>query len=297
MSSYGFTFEALYRLDVNELADIARLIKGEKYYLSPNKQVLIRGIIIPFLREAGKAPAEAAKDEVMRLALIRVAKLLKVSCESWEAAEQAWLVKQIKQQWYDRFRRKLEELTPQQKEAVFKAAEAELKRRAAGMGISFIPAAGVVVGEMSGFGIYMVTTTGLSALSSALGVTFSWGVYQGATTLLGIALGPVGWALAGTGVLVAGIGLLSSWLNGNDPKLQVVVLSIIIALGDSPYDWFGLPETASFDEIKTAYRAMMKTLHPDVTQNNLPDWVKQRFNEWLLLTQENYQKIKKDREE
>ncbi len=40
MSVFGFTFKALYRLEVDELWDIARLIKGENHYLPKNKDVL-----------------------------------------------------------------------------------------------------------------------------------------------------------------------------------------------------------------------------------------------------------------
>ena len=61
MSVFGFTFKALYRLEVDELWDIARLIKSENYYLPKNKDVLIRGVIIPFLREVSKAPKDVDK--------------------------------------------------------------------------------------------------------------------------------------------------------------------------------------------------------------------------------------------
>ncbi|MCL4298464.1 MAG: J domain-containing protein [Anaerolineae bacterium] len=74
---------------------------------------------------------------------------------------------------------------------------------------------------------------------------------------------------------------------------MVVVLAIIIAIGDNPYDWFGLPETASVEEVKQAYRAMMKAFHPDHLPDHLPEWVKHRLNELLLQTQENYEEIKK----
>ena len=67
---------------------------------------------------------------------------------------------------------------------------------------------------------------------------------------------------------------------------------MIIGIGDNPYEWFGLQETASLTEVKHAYRAMMKTFHPDLLQENLPEWVKHHFNELLLQTYENYELIK-----
>ncbi len=293
MSVFSFTFKALYRLDVEELWDIARLIKGEQHYLPQNKEVLIRGVIIPFLREVSRAPAEATKDQVMRAALVKVAQNLGVKYEDWEAVSNTLLMQRVRKVWQDAFRQRLEALSETDLQAILKQAEENLKKRAQQMGLSFIPAAGVVAGELSGFGIYIATTTGLGAISSAIGVTFPWAVYQGATTLLGVMLGPIGWVLVGTGVVATGLTLVNQWLKRHDQKLMVVVLAIIIAIGDNPYDWFGLPETASVEEVKQAYRAMMKAFHPDHLPDHLPEWVKHRLNELLLQTQENYEEIKK----
>jgi DnaJ-class molecular chaperone len=106
-------------------------------------------------------------------------------------------------------------------------------------------------------------------------------------------LGPIGWSLAGAGVVAGGIGFLNQWFKRNDRKLTTVAIAIIIAIGDNPYEWFGFQDTASLVEVKQAYRAMMKTLHPDLLQKYLPEWVKHHFNELLLKTQESYEQIKK----
>ena len=66
-----------------------------------------------------------------------------------------------------------------------------------------------------------------------------------------------------------------------------------MAIGDDPYEWFGFEDTAPYAEVSQTYRAMMETFHPDLLPKNLPDWVKQRFNEFLLKTQENYEQIRK----
>jgi DnaJ-domain-containing protein 1 len=204
-----------------------------------------------------------------------------------------WLIHQIRRKWSDAFRKRLENLDEDELQSILKQADENLKKRAQQMGIGFIPAAGVVAGELSGFGIYLATTTGLGAISSAIGVTFPWAVYQGATTVLGVMLGPIGWALAGAGVVAGGIVFLSQWFKQNDKKLTTVVIAIIIAIGDNPYEWFGLEETAPFTEVKQAYRAMMKTFHPDMLSKHLPDWVKHHFNKLLLQTEENYERIRK----
>ena len=158
------------------------------------------------------------------------------------------------------------------------------------MGISFIPGASVVAGELSGFGIYLATTTGLGAISSAIGVTFPWAMYQGAISILWVMLGPIGWAIAGVGAVAGvagGIAFLSQLLKRNDQKLTTVVIAIILKIGDNPYEWFGFEATVPLTEVQQAYRAMMKTFHPDVLPKHLPDWLKHRFNELLLQTQEN----------
>ena len=293
MSVFSFTLKSLYLLEVDELWDIAHLIKGENHYLPKNKDVLIRGVIIPFLREVSKAPKDVDKEQVMRSSLVQAAKILSIECSNWDTASSTWLARQIRQKWSEAFSKRLENLSEDELQSVLNQADENLKKRAQQMGIGFIPAAGVVAGELSGFGIYLATTTGLGAISSAIGVTFPWAVFQGATTALGVMLGPIGWAIAGAGVVAGGIVFVNQWLKRNDPKITTVVIAIIIAIGDNPYDWFGLEETAPFTEVRQAYRAMMKTFHPDLLPKHLPDWVKHRFNELLLQTQENYEQIRK----
>ena len=298
MEAFGFTFRALYEREVDELYDIAHLIKGVNHYLPKNKDVLIRGVIIPFLRETSKAPKDADKKQVMRAALVKVAQILSIEYENWETVSDAWLVRQIRQRWGEEFRKHLESLDEEELEPILRQADENLKKRAQQMGISFIPAAGIVAGELSGFGIYLATTTGLGAISSAIGVTFPWAVYQGATTLLGFLLGPIGWTLAGTTAVVGGVAFLNQWFNKRkDHEMATVVIAIIIAIGENPYEWFGFQETASLTDVKQANRAMMKTFHPDLLQKHLPEWVKHRFNELLLQTKENYEQIKKHQSE
>lgn len=297
MSAFGFTFQALYRLKVDELRDLARLIKGETFFPPRTKEVLIRGIIIPFLRETGKAPKNASKDEAMRAALVRAAKGLNIPCDDWEAADAAWIMRQVKRQWKDVFRKRFQDLDENDREAILEKADEELKKRAQRMGLGLLPAAGIVAGELSGFGIYLATTSGLGAISTAIGITFPWAVYQGATTVLGVALGPIGWALAGAGVVAGGAAFLAQWFKRREEKLKTVVIAIIQAIGDNPYEWFGLTETVSIKTVKSAYRALMKTFHPDVIEGGLPEWVKHRFNELLLQTQENHERIQSHKEE
>lgn len=293
MGSFGFTCEALYDLEVDELLDISQLIKGENHYLPKNKDVLIRGVIFPFLREVSKPPKDADKEQVIRSSLVKAAKILSIESENWESVSNTRLISQIRHKWSEAFRRHLENLDDGELQSILNQADKNLKERAAQMGVGLLPAAGVVAGELSGFGIYLATTTGLSAISSAIGVTFPWAVYQGATTVLGVILGPIGWVIAGAGAVAGGAVYLNQFFKRNDSKLVTVVVAIILAIGDNPYQWFGFEDTAPFTAVKQAYRAMMKTFHPDLLPKDLPDWVKNRFNEFLLQTQENYERIEK----
>ena len=91
--------------------------------------------------------------------------------------------------------------------------------------------------------------------------------------------------------------LLSQLLKRNDQKLTTVVIAIIIAIGENPYEWFGFDETASFTEVRQTFRAMMKTFHPDLLPKHLPDWLNHRFNEFLLQTLDNFEQIRKHQPE
>jgi len=297
MGVYGFTFQSLYHLEVDELWDIARLIKGENHYLPRNKDVLIRGVILPFLKESGNIPFQASKDQIMRSSLIKVAQALSIESLNLNAMDTAWLVRQIRQKWSETFRKRLENLNDDELKSILKHADEKIKKRGQQMGISFIPAVGVMAGELSGFGIYLATTTGLASVSSAIGITFPWAVYQGATTILGGMLGPIGWTMAGAGVIAGSIGYLNLLFKKNEDKLIPVVVAIILKIGENPYEYFGLKETDSFAEVKKIYHAMMKTFHPDLLQEHMPEWVKHQFNELLLKTQENFEKIEKRQSE
>lgn len=59
----------------------------------------------------------------------------------------------------------------------------------------------MALGSLTGFQIYLVATTTVGALTSALGITLPFVIYTGLTRAIGIALGPIGWALLGVTVL------------------------------------------------------------------------------------------------
>jgi uncharacterized protein YaaW (UPF0174 family) len=303
MSCYGFNFRALYYLDIEELLEVVKLIRGDEdaASIARDKDVYIRGVIIPFFRNVGKAPKSADKDTVMRYALIHVAKKLGVKYDDWDEAETDEIVQAARRAFEDALRKRIQKLSEEERQKLYSEARKELAKGATGLGVSLLGGGAILAGEMSGFGIYLATTTGLKALSLALGTTFGWGVYQGAATVLGIILGPIGWAVTGVGIVAAGIVAIGRWFGAKDEaKLTLAVIGLILALGENPFVFLGLPFDASMDEVKRVRNAVMKAIHPDVLRTLLPDlppWMVSEFDALVLRTQEAYERIQRTWEE
>ena len=60
----------------------------------------------------------------------------------------------------------------------------------------------IILGRLSGFQIYILATTAVRALTSALGITLPFVIYTAVTRGLRIVLGPIGWVLLGVSVLL-----------------------------------------------------------------------------------------------
>jgi len=88
-------------------------------------------------------------------------------------------------------------------------------------------AAALAAGEAAGFALFTGTAMGMKALGVALGVTFEFGTYQTVMTILGIAVGPIGW-IAVT-VIFAG-GAWRVWDGVKRTRLTFVILALIIEL-------------------------------------------------------------------
>jgi uncharacterized protein YaaW (UPF0174 family) len=59
----------------------------------------------------------------------------------------------------------------------------------------------MVLGRLSGMQIYIVATTAVGALTSALGITLPFVIYTSITRAIGVVLGPIGWIFLGVSVL------------------------------------------------------------------------------------------------
>ena len=53
---------------------------------------------------------------------------------------------------------------------------------------------GLVLANLSGFGLYMAASSSLAAITGAVGLTLPFAVYTGLSSVLGVVTGPIGWA-------------------------------------------------------------------------------------------------------
>jgi uncharacterized protein YaaW (UPF0174 family) len=60
---------------------------------------------------------------------------------------------------------------------------------------------GIVAANLSGFGLYLASSTALGAITSAIGVALPFAVYTGMSSTLAVLIGPAGWVVLGTWVL------------------------------------------------------------------------------------------------
>jgi uncharacterized protein YaaW (UPF0174 family) len=56
---------------------------------------------------------------------------------------------------------------------------------------------GLAKGQLSGLGVYVLSSTVLGALDSALGLGLGFGLFTGLSSVISLALGPIGWAALG----------------------------------------------------------------------------------------------------
>lgn len=55
--------------------------------------------------------------------------------------------------------------------------------------------------QLSGFGVYVLASSGLAAVTGAIGVTLPFAVYTGLTSAISVVIGPAGWAVLGVAIL------------------------------------------------------------------------------------------------
>lgn len=80
-------------------------------------------------------------------------------------------------------------------------AEFAASAREPSLGKEALVSGGIVAANLSGFGLYLASSTALGAITSAIGVTLPFAVYTGMSSTLAILIGPVGWVALGGWVL------------------------------------------------------------------------------------------------
>lgn len=86
----------------------------------------------------------------------------------------------------------------------------------------------MLAAKMSGFGVYLLSSTVLGSFTSALGITLPFAVYMGVSQTIALILGPIGWAaLAG--------GLLFSLNQPNWNRLELSVIYVLTLRHSTTY--------------------------------------------------------------
>jgi hypothetical protein len=57
--------------------------------------------------------------------------------------------------------------------------------------------AALMAAQLSGFGVYLLASTALGALTGAVGIAFPFAAYAAVSSAIAVAIGPVGWIGAG----------------------------------------------------------------------------------------------------
>jgi uncharacterized protein YaaW (UPF0174 family) len=81
--------------------------------------------------------------------------------------------------------------------------------------------------QLSGFGVYMLATSSLGAITGAMGITLPFAAYTTVTSALGVIVGPVGWI---------GAGLLALFtLGGREYKKLIPAIIYVSMLRNKEY--------------------------------------------------------------
>ncbi len=101
--------------------------------------------------------------------------------------------KLIEKLWSDALSR----MTDREREALLAKVEAIAAKRGPSAKKEMAGFAGLAAAQMSGFGVYLMGSTLLGALNSALGLGLGFGAFTGLSGAISVLIGPVGWAALG----------------------------------------------------------------------------------------------------
>jgi uncharacterized protein YaaW (UPF0174 family) len=117
-----------------------------------------------------------------------------------------------------------EKMTPEQR----KEMEEELKKtakefdRGKALASSASIFGALTAAQLSGFGVYLLASTTLGAITGVIGLTLPFAAYTALSSAIGIIIGPVGWI---------GAGLFAAWkLTGANYKKLIPAILYVCAL-------------------------------------------------------------------
>ncbi|MCM8569694.1 hypothetical protein NE848_09905 [Gramella jeungdoensis] len=188
-NQWGVIFKILSLANDDELKILSEILKTN----SQNAVEIIVRLQTLGSNILGKIDQKFPNDKYLlsyRGILMKVAKKLKFESDAKNKEIEHKIIVTV-------LKRSLKRMTPEQK----KKFETELRKMAkengskyyaTGVSLAFLTSA-----QLSGFGVYLLATTALSTLGSALGLTLSFAAYTFLTSALSTIIGPVGWAALG----------------------------------------------------------------------------------------------------
>lgn len=119
-----------------------------------------------------------------------------VGAKPKDGASVYWLEVQLQRVAFERLLESMPAANRQQflRELASQSQDSGLRREA-------ILGGGIAVANLSGFGLYLASSTALGAITSAIGVTLPFAVYTGMSSTLAVLVGPIGWVALGAWVI------------------------------------------------------------------------------------------------
>ena len=122
----------------------------------------------------------------------------------------------VKKFWGDLWNR----LTPEQREEMDNKLREESEKKGSGLTGTALTGAGLIAANAGGFATYMMASTIVGTLTSALGLALPFAFYTGMSSAIAVVLGPVGWL---------GLALVALWQLGKPDLSRVTTAVCIIA--------------------------------------------------------------------
>ncbi len=110
--------------------------------------------------------------------------------------------------------------------------------------------------QLSGFGVYLLASTTLGAITGAIGITLPFAVYTAMSSAIAVIIGPVGWI---------GAGLFAVWqLTGANYKKLIPAILFVCALRQS--NSVILNNSSAGDSHKVSWIHVPRSIHTAIVR-------------------------------